>query len=65
VTRLYNSKLSRSWRRVLMVVCLDGVCRVAIVVQQIMKGPNGALPEEDKIVAMTKIVIKLINVSGH
>jgi hypothetical protein len=48
-----------------MVVCLDGVCRVAIVVQQIMKGPNGALPEEDKIVAMTKIVIKLINVSGH
>jgi hypothetical protein len=43
---------------------LDNMFRVATVVQQIMTGLNGAVSEEDKIVAITKIVMKLMNSNG-
>jgi hypothetical protein len=35
--------------------------KVASVVQQIMTGLNDAVSEEDKIITITKIVMKLIN----
>jgi hypothetical protein len=38
---------------------------VVTVVQQIMTEVSGALSEEEKIVAITKIVGKLINQNGH
>jgi hypothetical protein len=39
--------------------------RVAAVVQQIMMAVNGAESEQVKIVAVTKIVIDLLNLNGH
>jgi hypothetical protein len=44
---------------------LDNMLRVVSVVQQIMTEFSGALSEEDKIVAITKIVLKLMNQNGH
>jgi hypothetical protein len=43
----------------------DGVFRVATAVQEIMTALNGAVSEEDEIVAIIKVVIKLINFNGH
>jgi hypothetical protein len=43
---------------------LDNMFRVASVVQQIMTGLNDAVSEEQKIVAITKIVMKLMNSNG-
>jgi hypothetical protein len=39
--------------------------RVVTVVQQIMTEFNGAVSEEDKIVAITKIVLNLMKHNGH
>jgi hypothetical protein len=39
--------------------------RVVTVVQQIMPEFNGAVSEEDQIVAITKIVLNLMNQNGH
>jgi hypothetical protein len=39
--------------------------RVASVVQQIMTEFSGAALEEDKIVAITKIVLSLMKQNGH
>jgi hypothetical protein len=39
--------------------------RVATVAQQIMTELNDASSEEEKIVAITEIVIKPVNVNGH
>jgi hypothetical protein len=39
--------------------------RVVTVVQQIMTEFNGAVSEEDKIVAITKIVLNFKNQNGH
>jgi hypothetical protein len=44
---------------------LDNMLRVVTVVQQIMTEFNDAVSEEDKIVAITKIVLNLINQNGH
>jgi hypothetical protein len=44
---------------------LDNMLRVATVVQQIMTEFSGAMSEEDKIVAITKIVLNLMKQSGH
>jgi hypothetical protein len=44
---------------------LDNMLRVVNVVQQIMTKVSGALSEEDKIVVITKIVLKLMNQNGH
>jgi hypothetical protein len=44
---------------------LDNMLRVVTVVQQIRTEFNGAVSEEDKIVAITKIVLNLINQNGH
>jgi hypothetical protein len=44
---------------------LDDMLRVVTVVQQIMTEFNGAVSEEDKIVAITKIVLNLMNQNGH
>jgi hypothetical protein len=38
---------------------------VVTVVQQIMTEFNGAVSEKDKIVAITKIVLNLMNQNGH
>jgi hypothetical protein len=38
--------------------------RVVTVVQQIMRQLNDAVPEEDKIVAITKIVLNLMKHNG-
>jgi hypothetical protein len=43
----------------------DNMLKVVTVVQQIMAEVSGALSEEDKIAAMTKIVLKLMNQNGH
>jgi hypothetical protein len=43
---------------------LDNMFRVASVVQQIMTGLNDAVSEEQKIVAITKIVMKLMSSNG-
>jgi hypothetical protein len=43
---------------------LDNMFRVASVVQQIMTGLNDAVSEEQKIVAITKSVMKLMNSNG-
>jgi len=43
----------------------DGVLRVTIAVQQIMTPHNGAVSDKDKIVVITKILIKPVNLSGH
>jgi hypothetical protein len=39
---------------------LDDMFKVAAIVQQIMTELNGAVSEENKIVAITKIVLNLI-----
>jgi hypothetical protein len=39
--------------------------RVVTVVQQIVTEFNGAVSEEEKIVAITKIVLNLMNQNGH
>jgi hypothetical protein len=44
---------------------LDDMFKVATVVQQIMTGLNGAVSEEEKIVAITKIVLNLMRRDGH
>jgi hypothetical protein len=44
---------------------LDNMLRVVTSVQQIMTEVNGAMSEEEKIVAITKIVLKLMNKNGH
>jgi hypothetical protein len=44
---------------------LDNMLRVITVVQQIMTEFNGAVSEEDKIVAITKIVLNLIKQNGY
>jgi hypothetical protein len=43
----------------------DNMLKVVTVVQQIMTEVSGALSEEEKIVAITKIVQKLMNQNGH
>jgi hypothetical protein len=43
---------------------LDNMFRVATAVQQIMTGLNDAVSEEEKILAITKIVLKLMNSNG-
>jgi hypothetical protein len=44
---------------------LDSMLRVVTEVQQIMTEFSGALSEEDKIVAITKIVLNLMKQDGH
>jgi hypothetical protein len=44
---------------------LDDMLRVVTVVQQIMTELNGSVSEEDKIVAITKIVLNLMKQTGH
>jgi hypothetical protein len=44
---------------------LDNMLRVVTVVQQIMTELNGAVSEEAKIVAITKIVLSLMKQNGH
>jgi hypothetical protein len=39
--------------------------RVVTAVQQIMTEFNGAVSEEDKIMAITKIVLNLMKKDGH
>jgi hypothetical protein len=39
--------------------------KVVTVVQQIVTEVSGAMSEEAKIVAITKIVLKLMNQNGH
>jgi hypothetical protein len=39
--------------------------RVVTAVQQFMTDFNGAVSEEDKIVAITKIVLNLMKQDGH
>jgi hypothetical protein len=39
--------------------------RVVTVVQQIITDFNGAVSEEDKVVAITKIVLNLMKHKGH
>jgi hypothetical protein len=46
-------------------VSLDNMFRIATVVQQIMTEFSGAVSEEEKIVAITKIVFNLLNKYGH
>jgi hypothetical protein len=40
---------------------LDNMFKIATTVQQIMSGLNEAVSEEEKIITITKIVMKLIN----
>jgi hypothetical protein len=44
---------------------LDDMFKVAAIVQQIMKEVNKAVSEENKIVAITKIVLNLMKQNGH
>jgi hypothetical protein len=44
---------------------LDDMFKVATIVQQIMTELNGAVSEENKIVAITKIVLNLMKQNGH
>jgi hypothetical protein len=44
---------------------LDNMLRVVTVVQQIMTEFSGAVSEEDKIVAITKIVLNLMKQDGQ
>jgi hypothetical protein len=39
--------------------------KVATIVQQIMTELNGAVTEEKKIVAITKIILNLMKQNGH
>jgi hypothetical protein len=44
---------------------LDNMFKVAVIVQQIMTELSGAVSEENKIVAITKIVLNLMKQNGH
>jgi hypothetical protein len=44
---------------------LDDMFKVAVIVQQIMTELNGAVSEENKIVAINKIVLNLMKQNGH
>jgi hypothetical protein len=44
---------------------LDSMMRVVTVVQQIMTEESGAVSAEDKIVSITKIVLKLMKQNGQ
>jgi hypothetical protein len=44
---------------------LNDMHKIATVVQQIVTGLNGAVSEEDKIVAVTKFILKLTKQSVH
>jgi hypothetical protein len=44
---------------------LNKFTAVATIFQQIMTELNGAEPEEDRIVAITKIVLKLMKQNGR
>jgi hypothetical protein len=44
---------------------LDDMLKDAAIVQQIMTELNGAVSEENKIVAITKIVLNLMKQNGH
>jgi hypothetical protein len=44
---------------------LDNMFRVITAVQQIMTEFNGAVSEEAKVVAITKIVLSLMKQNGH
>jgi hypothetical protein len=44
---------------------LDNMLRVVTVVKQLMRKFNGAVSEEDKIVAITKTVLNLMKQNGH
>jgi hypothetical protein len=44
---------------------LDSMLRVVTVVEQIMIEVNGAVSEEDKIVAINKTVLNFMKQSGH
>jgi glycerate kinase len=44
---------------------LDNMLRIVTVVQQIMTEVSGAQSQEEQIVAITKIVLKLMNQDGH
>jgi hypothetical protein len=44
---------------------LGNMLRAVTVVQQIMTEFSGAVSEEDKIVAITKIVLNLMKHNGH
>jgi hypothetical protein len=44
---------------------LSNMLRVVTAVQKIMTEYNGAVSEEDKIVAITKIVLNLLKQDGH
>jgi hypothetical protein len=44
---------------------LDDMFKVAIIVQQIMTELNGAVSEENEIVAITKTVLNLMKQNGH
>jgi hypothetical protein len=44
---------------------IDNMLKVVTVVQQVMKEVSGALSQEEQIVAITKIVLKLMNQNGH
>jgi hypothetical protein len=44
---------------------LNDMFKVAAIVQQIMTELNGAVTEETKIMAITKIVLNLMKESGH
>jgi hypothetical protein len=44
---------------------IDNMLKVVTVVQQIMGDVSGALPQEEKIMAITKIVFNLMNQDGH
>jgi hypothetical protein len=39
--------------------------KVVTIVQQIMTEVSGAMSEEEKILVITKIVLKLMNQNGH
>jgi hypothetical protein len=44
---------------------VDNMLKVVTVVQQIMTEVSGAQSQEEQIVAITKIVLKLMNQNGH
>jgi hypothetical protein len=44
---------------------VDNILRVVTFVQQIMTEFSGAVPEEEKTVAITKIVLNLMKQDGH
>jgi hypothetical protein len=54
-----------SWCRVLVVPLQMACSGLQLLCQQTMTEPNGTLLKEEKIVAVTKIFMKLLNVIGH